>query len=87
MNRCILHTVLPPNDKDLTETARQIIRAGGHYSMYIRSELEPRIKPIAYIYKSIIKDKTGNPHQFDFYGHRDFYSLVSYLRFKLQQTD
>ena len=25
--------------------------------------------------------------KFDFYGHRDFYSLVSYLKFRLQQED
>eukprot|EP01084_Bolivina_argentea_P291650 501269_1 len=32
-----------------------------------------------------MKDKNNNPFMFDFFGHRDFYNLVSYVGYRLQQ--
>ena len=33
------------------------------------------------------KSHNGYPLNFDFFGHRDFYSLVNYLKYKLRSND
>eukprot|EP01084_Bolivina_argentea_P310586 537479_1 len=83
MNRCILHSVLQPDEKDLNDTATKIMQGGG-LDGWIKNELNQVIPKIATIYRSIIEDKKDVPLEFDFYGHRDFYSLVGYLKFSVQ---
>eukprot|EP01083_Nonionella_stella_P272242 923023_1 len=88
MNRCVLHSVLPPSDHDLQETAKIIMKGGENesFTVNIQHELGACIEPIANIYQRIIDHKTDKPPlNFDFYGHRDFYSLISYLKFRLNQ--
>eukprot|EP01084_Bolivina_argentea_P280100 478940_1 len=88
MNRCIVHNVLPPDKNDLLNTATAIIEQGEKQKCY---ELKAKIKKLVKIYDSIINlrriKKPPQPFAFDFYGHRDFYSLVSYLKLRLQQSN
>ena len=85
MNRVVLHNVLPPSRKDLRETAEMIMQGDGNNNMLVHSQLAPRIPKIAQVYESIQRDKLNNPFGFDFFGHRDFYNLVSYLKYRLSQ--
>eukprot|EP01084_Bolivina_argentea_P156925 273455_1 len=84
MNRVVLHNVLPLNQQDLKETVQKIM-ADDNMNMIVAQHLIPRIPQIAGVYESIMKDKRKNPFMFDFFGHRDFYNLISYLKNKLQQ--
>ena len=92
MNRCILHNVLLPTQKDLVDTAKEIIGIGDdektegdqNYNTLNQNEISGKLGKIADIYKQIV---SGNPLNFGFHGHRDFYSLVSYLKSKLAQTN
>ena len=86
MNRVVLHNVLPPNERDLMDMAKKIMEGGGWMNMLVQSQLAPRIPQIAGVYQSIIKDKENNPFGFDFFGHRDFYNMVSCLKYRLQQA-
>eukprot|EP01083_Nonionella_stella_P284313 967834_1 len=87
MNRVVLHRTLPPNQRDLSETAEKIMSGvGANMNMMLTTHLTPRIPQVAALYESIMKDKENNPLQFDFFGHRDFYNFVSYFKYGLQQN-
>ena len=78
-----MHRVLPPSTKDSTETAHEIVRNGGRYTQKMDQQMSKRIPKIARVYRKILdgmKEDDGKsyPLNFDFYGHRDFYSLISY---------
>ena len=88
MNRMTLHRVIPPNRMDLTDTAEKIVKegSGSTYSHSIHSPLTGRISKIAAIYDDIMQGmqfhsnpETSYSFEFSFYGHRDYYSLVSYF--------
>ena len=87
MNRVVLHNVLPPSKEDLKETAEKIMKGTNddNYRGNVSSQLEPKIPKIAAVYESILNDKELNPFGFDFFGHRDFYNLVNYLKYRLSQ--
>ena len=95
LNRVTLHRVIQPNRNDLVETAKKLIKPTNDISIVdntkcnitLMDKLEPKIPKIAAIYESIIdgmKNLKENPIGFDFFGHVDFYSAVSYLKFRLQ---
>ena len=63
------------------------MKGGAKYDEFTKGELKPHIKKIAKLYKSIIDDKENAPFEFSYYGNRDFYSLVSYLKFRLQHDE
>ena len=85
MNRVVLHQSLPPNKEDLMKTAEMLMRGDGDLNTSVRRKLESLLPRIAAFYHSILEDKRNNPFGFDFFGHRDFYKLVSYLKYRLQQ--
>ena len=53
------------------------------YRKKIENQLEPRIQDISDFYHSL----NSNPvFEFDFHGHRDFYSFLNYLKYVLQSS-
>ena len=65
-----------------------MMKGGEGATNYIAQELEPKIRDIANIYRSVIdaaiSSTHSNPFKFSFYGHRDFYAFIAYLKFRLQ---
>ncbi|ETO20718.1 hypothetical protein RFI_16499, partial [Reticulomyxa filosa] len=79
MNRVVLHQVMQPNQKELEQTAQEIISSGEETPA--SCVLVAKIPQMASLYDSIMKDHDSSPFKFDFFGYRDFYSLCSYLKY------
>ncbi|ETO06491.1 hypothetical protein RFI_30897, partial [Reticulomyxa filosa] len=80
----VLHQVPQPDKEGLRSTAEAIVR--NQPNSNTGGQIDTNLVKIAQLYDSIMKDQDDFPFDFDFYGHRDFYSLASFLKYSTQEV-
>ncbi|ETO22336.1 hypothetical protein RFI_14862 [Reticulomyxa filosa] len=77
MNRVVLHQVLQPTKKELEDTANKILC--GNESSIASGKFTVKVPRITAFFEEVMKTQNESAFSFDFFGQRDFYSLLSYL--------